>query len=64
MAKKKTAAKALTTAHKKQFMTQLAAAAGGLKTLAASMKKLRAHAVASSYVGGAPMKAARRRKRG
>ena len=66
MAKKKKtkAAKALTVAQKKQFMAHLAAAEGGLKTLAASVKKLRAQAVASSYVSNAPMTAARRRKRG
>ena len=63
MAKKKTA-KALTDTQKRQFMAHLAAAEGGLKTLAASVKKLRDQAVRSSYVGGAPMKAARRRKRG
>lgn len=69
MAKKrktgKAAAKPLTAAHKKQFIAQLAAAAGGLKTLAASVKKLRAQAVAGTYVGGGRMAArARRRKRG
>lgn len=63
MAKKKTA-KALTDAQKRVFMAHLTAAEGGLKTLAASVKKLRDQAVRSSYVGGAPMKATRRRKRG
>jgi hypothetical protein len=63
--KGKAAAKPLSASHKKQFIAQLDAAESGLKTLAASVKKLRAQALAATYVGGAPMTArARRPKRG
>ena len=63
--KAEAAAKPLSATHKREFITQLEAAESGLKTLAASVKKLRAQAVAATYVGGAPMTArARRPKRG
>lgn len=62
---RKGAAKPVTGANKRRYMKHLMAAEDGVKTLAASVKALRAHAVAGTYVGGAPMAGrARRRKRG
>jgi cell division protein FtsB len=57
--------KPLTIAQKRKFLEQIAAAEKSLKSLDASVKTLRAEAVAASYVNAMPAPARRtRRKRG
>lgn len=61
--KKAKAAKPLTAAQKRRFLEQIAAAEKSVKFLTASVKTMRAAAVATTFVGAKPVAARRRRRK-
>ena len=61
--KKAKAAKPLTAAQKRKLLEQIAAAEKSVKSLTASVKTMRAAAVAATFVGAMPAAARRRRRK-